>query len=77
MKSRYLDLLTGEALSAKQLLAFEKGKDHIWKAADELYLQLANIADAKEQEANRLLVEVEVIRACLKKYATAEDFLDT
>lgn len=75
MKSKYLDLRTGEVISAKQLLAFEKGKDKIWKAADELYSLLASIADAKEEEAHSLLWEVESIRALLKKYQSAEDHL--
>jgi hypothetical protein len=76
MKSKYLDLQTGEVLSAKQLLAFEKGKDRIWQAADELYLLLSDVAHAKEEEANGLLVEVEVIRDYLKKYDEAEASLD-
>jgi hypothetical protein len=82
MKSKYLDLRTGEVISAKQLLAFEKGKSNIWKAADELYLLLADIADAKEEqahsliwEADSLIWEVEAIRALLKKYQSAEDHL--
>jgi hypothetical protein len=75
MKSKYLDLRTGEVISAKQLLAFEKGKGEIWKAADELYSLLASIADAKEEEAHSLLWEVETIRALLKKYQSAEDHL--
>ena len=77
MKSKYLDLETGEVLNAKQLLAFEKGKDQIWKAADELRLLLSNIADDKEQEAHGLLVEVEVIRDYLKKYDDAEASFDS
>jgi hypothetical protein len=76
VKSKYLDLETGEVLNAKQLLAFEKGKDKIWKAADELRLLLSNIADDKEQEAHGLLVEVEVIRDYLKKYDDAEASFD-
>ena len=34
MKSKYLDLQTGEVIDAKQLLDWEKGKDRIWEAAD-------------------------------------------
>jgi hypothetical protein len=73
MKSKYLDLRTGEVISAKQLLAFEKGKSKIWKSADELYLLLADIADAKEEQAHSLICEVETIRALLEKYQSAED----
>jgi hypothetical protein len=82
MKSKYrkyLDLRTGVVISAEQLanqlLAFEKDKSHIWKATDELYWRLADIADAKEEEAQGLLWEVEAIRALLKKYQSAEDHL--
>jgi hypothetical protein len=75
MKSKYLDLRTGEVISAKHLLAFEKGKSEIWKSADELYSLLADIADAKEEQAHNLLCEVETIRALLKKYEYAENSL--
>jgi hypothetical protein len=75
MKSKYLDLRTGEVISANQLLAFEKGKSEIWEMTDELYSLLADIADAKEEEAHSLLWEVETIRALLKKYRSAEDSL--
>jgi hypothetical protein len=43
MKHKYIDLQTGEVLTAKQLLAFEKGKDRILETADELYSLLADI----------------------------------
>jgi uncharacterized hydantoinase/oxoprolinase family protein len=76
MKSKYVDLETGEVINAKQLLTFEKGKDHLWKAADELRLLLSNIADDKEQEAHGLLVEAELIRDYLKKYDDAEASFD-
>jgi hypothetical protein len=75
MKSKNLDLRTGEVISAKQLLAFEKGKSEIWKSADELYSLLADIADAKEEQAHSLLWEVDTIRALLKKYQSAEESL--
>ncbi len=75
MKSKYLDLRTGEVISAKQLLAFEKGKSKIWISADELYSLLVDIADAKEEQAHNLLCEVETIRALLKKYEYAENSL--
>jgi uncharacterized protein YPO0396 len=71
VKSKYLDLQTGEVLSAKQLLAWEKGKDRIWKEGDELYSLLSSIADAKEQEVEELLYEVRTIRACLENYEAA------
>jgi hypothetical protein len=75
MKSRYLDLMTGEVISANQLLAFEKGKSKIWESADALYSLLAGIADAKEEEAYNLLCEVDTIRTLLQKYQSAENFL--
>ena len=34
VKSRYVDLQSGEVISAKQLLDWEKGKDRVWEAAD-------------------------------------------
>ena len=75
MKSKYIDLQTGEVISAKQLLNFEKGKDRIWEAADELYSLLASVADAKEEEGYRLICEADAIRAALKKYQIAQDSL--
>jgi uncharacterized protein YPO0396 len=76
MKSKYLDLHTGEVISAKQLLAFETGKDEIWKAADELRSLLVDIAQAREVEAQELLMEAHAIRDCVKKYDAAEEKLD-
>ena len=76
MKSKYIDLQTGEVIGAKQLLKFERGKDRIWEAADELYSLLANIANAKEEEGHRLIYEAETIRAYLKKYQIAQASLD-
>jgi hypothetical protein len=69
MKSRYVDLQTGEVISAKQLLAFEKGKDRIWEAAEEMRSLLLNIAEAGEEQA-------QAIRECVKKYDAAEGQLD-
>ena len=76
MKSKYVDLQTGEVINAKQLLAWEQGKDRIWEAADELRSLLADIAEVKKEEAQGLLMEVAVIQDSLKKYdaATAETF---
>jgi uncharacterized protein YPO0396 len=76
MKSKYVDLQTGEVVNAKQLLAWEQGKDKIWEAADELRSLLADIAEAKEQEAQGLLLEAATIRDYLKKYDVAEETLD-
>jgi uncharacterized protein YPO0396 len=76
MKSRYVDLQTGEVISAKQLLAFEKGKDRIWEAAEEMRSLLLNIAEAGEEQAQHLLMEAQAIRECVKKYDAAEGQLD-
>jgi mannose-6-phosphate isomerase-like protein (cupin superfamily) len=76
VKSKYLDLQTGEVVGAKQLLAWEKGKDRIWEAADELYSLLANMAQEREQESHRLLLEASVIRDYLNTYDEAADMLD-
>jgi hypothetical protein len=77
MKSKYLDLQTGEVINARQLLDWEKGKDRIWEAADELYSLLANIAQERENEARRLLLEASDIRDSLKTYEEATDTLDS
>jgi hypothetical protein len=71
MKSKYVDLQTGEVISAAQLLAWEKGKDRIWEAADELYSLLADLAQEREQEAQSLLLEASIIRDYLKTYDEA------
>jgi uncharacterized protein YPO0396 len=76
MKSKYVDLRTGEVISAKQLLAWEKGKDRIWEAADEMRSLLLNIAEAREEQAQHLLMEAQAIRECVKKYEAAEEQLD-
>jgi hypothetical protein len=76
MKSKYLDLQTGEVISAKQLLAFEMGKDEVWKAADEMRSCLANMADSLEEESQHQLLEAAIIRDYLKKYDDAQDMLD-
>ena len=76
LKSKYLDLQTGEVVSSKQILAWEKGKDRIWEAADELYSLLANMAQEREQESHRLLLEASVIRDYLNAYDEATDMLD-
>jgi mannose-6-phosphate isomerase-like protein (cupin superfamily) len=77
MKSKYLDLQTGEVINARQLLDWEKGKDRIWEAADELYSLLANMAQERENEAHRLLLEASDIRDSLKTYEEATDTLDS
>jgi hypothetical protein len=77
MKSKYIDLQTGEVINAKQLLAWEQDKDRIWEMADELRSLLADIAEAKKEEARGLLMEVAVIEDMLKKYDLAEETLDT
>jgi hypothetical protein len=76
MKRRYIDLQSGELITAKELLAFEKGKDRIWETADELYSLLADIANAKEERAHALLYEAENIRTILEQYKSAEDSLN-
>jgi quercetin dioxygenase-like cupin family protein len=76
MKSKYVDLQTGEVLSAAQLLAWEKGKDRIWEAADELYSLLADMAQQREEESQRLLLEASVIRDYLDTYDDAADMSD-
>jgi hypothetical protein len=76
MKSKYIDLQTGEVINAKQLLAWEQGKDRSWEAADELRSLLANIAKVKKEEARGLLMEVAVIQDSLKKYDAVTETLD-
>ena len=71
MKSKYVELQTGDVLSAEQILAWEKGKDRIWKEADELYLLLAKMAEERERESQRLLLEASIIRDYLKTYDEA------
>jgi mannose-6-phosphate isomerase-like protein (cupin superfamily) len=77
MKSKYLDLQTGEVINARQLLDWEKGKDRIWEAADELYSLLANKAKQLEEESHMLLLEASHIRDLLKTYEEATDTLDS
>ena len=77
MKSKYLDLQTGEVINARQLLDWEKGKDRIREAADELYSLLANKAQELEEESHRLLLEASDIRDHLKTYEEATDTLDS
>ena len=77
MKERYLDLQTGRTLSVKEILEVEDHKDIVWEAADELRSLLADIAEAKEEEAQGLLMEVAIIRGYLKKYDVEQEMLDT
>jgi len=76
MKSKYMDLQTGVVLSFKELLTYEKGKDQIWEAADEMRSLLLEIADAREEQAQHLLMEAQAIRECVKNYEAAEEQLD-
>jgi len=76
VKSRYVDLQSGEVISAKQLLDWEKGKDRVWEAADGLYSLLATMAKEREEESHRLLFEAAVIRDHLDAYDEAGDTLD-
>jgi mannose-6-phosphate isomerase-like protein (cupin superfamily) len=78
MKSTYyLDLQTGEVISAKQRPALEKGKENaIRKAADEMYSLLVSMAEDRERELQRLQAEVSSIRDYLKKYDDATEMLD-
>jgi len=75
MKSKYVDLQTGEVITVKQLLAYEKGKDRIWEAADEMRSLLLNIAEAREEQAQHLPMEAQAIRECVKNYDAAEEQL--
>ena len=76
MKSKYVDLHTGEVLNAKQLLAFETGKDELWKAADEMRSLLAELARDLEAEAQQQLLQASIIRDYLKKYDEALESRD-
>ena len=76
MKRKYLELETGTTLSIKEILEIENHKDILWEAADELRSLLADIAEAKEEEAQRLLEEAAIIKDSLKKYDLAEEMLD-
>ena len=76
MKSKYMHLETGVVLSFKELLVYEKGKDRIWEAADELRSLLLDIAEAREEQAQGLLLEAQEIRECVKNYDAAEEKLD-
>src|SRR5215212_1141924 len=76
MKSKYMHLQTGVVLSFKELLTNEKGKDQIWEAADEMRSLLLEIAEAREEQAQQLLMEAQEIRECVKNYDAAEEQLD-
>jgi len=76
MKSKYMHLQTGVVLSFKELLTYEKGKDQIWEAADEMRSLLLEIAEAREEQAQHLLMEAQEIRECVKNYEAAEEQLD-
>jgi quercetin dioxygenase-like cupin family protein len=76
VKSKYVDLQTGEVINVKQLLDWEKGKDKIWEAAEDLYSLLANMAEERENESQRLLLEASVIRDYLNAYDRAADMLE-
>ena len=75
MKSKYMHLQTGVVLSFKELLTNEKGKDQIWEAADEMRSLLLEIAEAREEQAQHLLMEAQEIRECVKNYDAAEEQL--
>ena len=76
MKSKYMHLQTGVVLTFKELLTNEKGKDQIWEAADEMRSLLLEIAEAREEQAQHLLMEAQEIRECVKNYEAAEEQLD-
>jgi uncharacterized protein YPO0396 len=76
VRERYLELHTGITLSLKEVLQLANHKDPVWEAADELCALLADIAAAREEQAQELLMEAQVIRECVKKYAAAEEALD-
>ena len=77
IKSKYMHLKTGVVLSFKELLAYENGEDRVWwEAADELRSLLLEIAEAREEQAQQLLMEAQEIRECVKNYDAAEEQLD-
>ena len=76
MRERYMDLETGITLSLKEVLEIANHKEEVWEAADELRSLLVDIADAREKQAQGMLVEAQAIRECVKKYDAAEEALD-
>ena len=77
MKDKYLNLQTGTLLNAKELLDIAGAKDEVWKAADELYSLLSEMAEERENESQRLLMDAAIIRGHLKTYDQAQQKLDT
>jgi uncharacterized protein YPO0396 len=76
VRERYMDLQTGINLSLKEVLELANHKDPVWEAADELCSLLVDIAEAREEQAQELLMEAQAIRECVKKYAAAQEALD-
>ncbi len=76
MRSKYLNLQTGALVNAKTLLDIAGAKDAVWKAADELYSLLSEMAEQRENESQRLLMDAAIIRGHLKTYDQAQQKLD-
>ena len=76
MRDKYLNLQTGALVNAKGLLALADAKDDVWKAADELYSLLSDLASDRENESQRLLMDAAIIRGHLKTYDDAQEKLD-
>ena len=76
MRNKYLNLQTGTLLNAKELLDIAGAKDEVWKAADELYSLLSEIAEERVNESQRLLMDAAVIQGHLKTYDQAQQELD-
>ena len=76
MRNKYLNLQTGTLLNAKELLDIAGAKDEVWKAADELYSLLSEMAEERENESQRLLMDAAIIRGHLKTYDQAQQKLD-
>ncbi len=76
LRNNFLNLQTGTLLNAKELLDIAGAKDEVWKAADELYSLLTEIAEERENESQRLLMDAAMIRGYLKTYDQAEQKLD-
>ena len=76
MRNNFLNLQTGTLLNAKELLDIAGAKDEVWNAADELYSLLSEIAEERENESQRLLMDAALIRGQLKTYDQAQQKLD-
>jgi len=75
MRNNFLNLQTGTLLNAKELLDIAGAKDEVWKAADELYSLLSEMAEERVNESQRLLMDAAIIRGQLKTYDQAQQKL--